>query len=208
MKHGWLSIITSRNTVWIVELLFFILQIAQTVFSFMLIEEGGLAFQIMCTVLAGLYFWRTVIHFCYRMNDPRKEGYLIARILFTVLIWALNVFQMYILGDIDDYKAIWLTITILSFSNIGLEVCVYYRVNVQEPDETGMIVRHPQKQLSFVRSIPIEPVEGDTDDKPLVQHSMDDSVYEQIKAFKDTKVLYIMLHNEKEHNRTSSVTEK
>jgi hypothetical protein len=79
---------------------------------------------------------------------------------------------------------------------------------VQEPDETGMIVRHPQKQLSFVRSIPIEPIDVDTDDKPLVQNSIDDSVYAQVNAFKNTKVLYIMLHNEKENQRTSSVTEK
>jgi hypothetical protein len=119
---------------------------------------------------------------------------------------------MYVLADLEEYHGLWLAWTILSFSNIGLEICVYYRINVQVPDESGMIVRQIQKQDSFIRTIPVDDNDVNTDDKPLI-NSMDESAgTHQIKELEETKVLYIMILADKDdstnNHRKSEVTAK
>lgn len=65
---------------------------------------------------------------------------------------------------------------------------MFYRVNEELPDDTGMIMRAPQKQESFVNSIPLDRV-GENDNKPLMSSFDGSSVDEQITQFKDLKVL-------------------
>jgi len=153
MKHRCISFITSKSSFWVVEILFFIFQLTQTVLSFMIIHEKSKAYQIISAFLTGFYLIRLVIHFCYRMNGKRKGLYIWLRIVWTVVIWTFNIFQMYNSAEIHDLHALWLILTLLSFSNILLELGIYYRVNVQLPDDNGMVTRYPNKQESFVRSI-------------------------------------------------------
>lgn len=69
-----------------------------------------------------------------------------------------------------------------------------------------MVTRAPQKSESFVQAIPLQQ-DGESDNRPLI-FSEDGSADEYLKGFQDVKVLYIMLHTEKDEHRPSYITEK
>ena len=97
--------------------------------------------------------------------------------------------------------------TLWNFAWIIVEICIYYRVNIQPPDDNGMIFKSPSKHSSFVKSIPINQGESFENNKPML--SNDNSVDENIIRFKDQKVLYIMLNfDNKEEPRPSCVMER
>lgn len=206
MKHRWLVFFTSRSSIWIAELLFFWIAIAQAALSFIMIDHEALGFQLLWITLTCLWCVRTMLHFWYRLNDSRKKLYLALRITCTSTLCIINIIQVYLIADIEDYHGLWLSVTLFIFTHILLEICVYYRVNVQIPDNNGMITRFPTKQESFVHSIPANQL-ADTDNRPLI-HSLDGSIDEHMKSFRDKKVLYIMLVDEKAVPRPSWITEK
>lgn len=122
------------------------------------------------------------------------------------MIWLIDVIQMYLIADIEEYHGLWITLALLTLTNVILEIWIVLNVNTEVPDTNGMVIRHPQKSESFVRSIPVHQM-GETDDKPLI-HSDNDSVDDFLKNFRETKVLYIMLQSEYNERRISQVTEK
>lgn len=68
-----------------------------------------------------------------------------------------------------------------------------------------MILRPLTKQESFVRAIPNNSRSDDIE--PLI-HTLDGSMDDNIKAFKEKKTLYIILQAEIDNSRPSAVTER
>lgn len=132
--------------------------------------------------------------------------YLLFRFTLTFCVCGVNLLEVYLIAMLSGYKALWLLMTLASFTCVLLELCVYYRANVQAPDDNGMVTRVPTKSESFVRSIPIAQKEqGDA--KPLIETTEDGQDYD-IDKFKGQKVLYIMLIYDKQESRPSCVMEK
>jgi hypothetical protein len=141
------------------------------------------------------------------MHESGNGVYLCLRITTTVIILCLSLVMLYLVADVGDYHALWLIFTLASFTNVLLEMSIYYRVNDPPTDDNGMVHRAPVRAESFVRSIPNA---SKVDDIEPLMSSMDGSVSidNNIKAFKDTKTLYIILHNENDESRPSAVTER
>lgn len=153
-----------------------------------------------------MYLWRLIIHFWYRMNVEKKEAdiylyvqdqniakdseksikiYLFLRFSSTGIICILNLFQMYILPNVEELHFLWLILALFSFTNILFEIWIYLSVHAPVPDDNGMITRSPQKQESFIQI----PVSGSNnpDDKPLMK-SEDGEADNFMKSFKEPKV--------------------
>jgi len=73
---------------------------------------------------------------------------------------------MYVLPNVDELHYLWLFLSLLGFVNIVMEVGVYYVVNIEVPDNNGMITRFPKQQESFIQ-IP-QNKEGENEDKGLL----------------------------------------
>lgn len=119
----------------------------------------------------------------------KQKSYLLLRFLWTGIICSLNVAKIYVIPRIDTLHYFWLFLCVFSFSNILYEICIFYWVNAEVPDQDGMITRHPQKQESFIQ-IP-GANQGEADDKPLM-FSFDESVDNLFKSFKEKKVRVVI----------------